>query len=218
MDERLVERLTSQEDVGVFIDRMNDTLRTTCTETFKYQTTKNYKKGKSVPWWSTTLTLMRKRTNALRMRYQRTMNNVELRTSRKSQYIEEKKYRAAIREEETNSWKQHCTITTPNNLWNEVYKLATGKIRETLTLTTLRKPDGSRTTNIDDILQTMIDMLIPEDSTQNDTIQYKNKRRLADQRIDTANDREFTQDEVRQTNESFKPGKRQVRTESQEKY
>ena len=150
---------------------------------------------------------MRKRTNALRMRYQRTMNNVELRTSRKSQYIEEKKYRAAIREEETNSWKQHCTITTPNNLWNEVYKLATGKIRETLTLTTLRKPDGSRTTNIDDILQTMIDMLIPEDSTQNDTIQYKNTRRLADQRIDTANDREFTQDEVRQTTESFNPRK-----------
>ena len=50
MYERLVERLISQEDVGVFIDRMDDTLRTTCTETFKYQTSPiNYTKGKSVP-------------------------------------------------------------------------------------------------------------------------------------------------------------------------
>ena len=38
MDERLGERLTSQEDVGVLIERMDDALRTTRTETFKYQT------------------------------------------------------------------------------------------------------------------------------------------------------------------------------------
>jgi hypothetical protein len=50
IDERLVERLTSQV-VGVFIDKSDDTIRTTCIETFKYQTSpKNYAKGKSVPW------------------------------------------------------------------------------------------------------------------------------------------------------------------------
>ena len=87
VDERLGERLTSQEDEREFIERMDSTLRTTCTETSKYQTSpRNYTKGKSVSWWSTTLTLMRKRTNALR-RYQRTLNE-ELRTSRKKQYIQ----------------------------------------------------------------------------------------------------------------------------------
>ena len=161
---------------------------------------------------------MRKRTNALRRRYQRTLNNEELRTSRKNQYIEEKKnYQAAIRKEKTSSWKQHCTITTPNNPWNDVYRLAAGKTRETLTLTTLIKPDGSRTTNVGESLQTMMDQLIPEDSTQEDTIQHKITRRLPNQPIDTANDREFTQDEIRQTIESFTPGKRQERTESQGK-
>jgi hypothetical protein len=75
---------------------------------------------------------MRNRTNALRRRYQRTLNNEELRASRKNKYIKEKKmYQAAIKKEETNSWKQHCTITTPNNPWNEVYKPAAGKTRET---------------------------------------------------------------------------------------
>jgi len=84
-----------------------------------------------------------------------------------------------------------------------VYKLAAGKIRETLTLTTLQKPDGSRTTNIDETLQTMMDQLILEDSKQDDAIQHKNTRSLAAKPIDTANDREFTQNEVRQTIESF---------------
>ena len=76
-----------------------------------------------------------------------------------------------------------------------------------LILTTQTKPDGSRTTNIDETLQTMIDHLIPEYSTQDNTIQHKNARRLANQPIDTLNDQEFTLDEVRQTIESFNPRK-----------
>jgi hypothetical protein len=61
-----------------------------------------------------------------------------LRANQKNQYIEEKeRYQAAIRKAKTNSWKQHCTIAIPNNPWNEVYKLAAGRIRETITLTTL---------------------------------------------------------------------------------
>ena len=76
-----------------------------------------------------------------------------------------------------------------------------------MTLTTLTKPDGSRNTNIDETLQTMMDHLIPEDSTQDDTIQHKNARRLANQPMNNLNDQEFTLDEVRQTIESFNPGK-----------
>jgi hypothetical protein len=117
LDERLAEKLTNQEDIGTFIDRFDNTVRITCTETFKhYTSTKINTKGRSVPWWSTDLTVIRKRMNALRRRYQRTQNNEELRSSRKNQYIEEKKkYQAAIRKEKTISWKEYCTITTPNN-------------------------------------------------------------------------------------------------------
>jgi hypothetical protein len=43
---------------------------------------------------------MRKRTNALRRRYQQTLNNEELRENVKNQYIErKKKYHAAIRKD-----------------------------------------------------------------------------------------------------------------------
>jgi hypothetical protein len=50
---------------------------------------------------------MRKRTNAQRRRYQRTLNNEELRERRKNEYIEGKKtYQAAIRKQKIISWKQ----------------------------------------------------------------------------------------------------------------
>jgi hypothetical protein len=80
----------------------------TCKKTFKYLKSPNRTaKGKSVPWWKDALQIMRKRTNALKRRYQRTLNNVELRESRKNQYIEGKrKCQAAIRKEKINSWKQ----------------------------------------------------------------------------------------------------------------
>jgi len=66
-----------------------------------------------------------KRTNALQRRYQRTLNNEELREIRKNQYIEGKnKYQAAIRKEKINSWKQYCNTTSPSNPWNEAYNLA----------------------------------------------------------------------------------------------
>ena len=51
----------------------------------------------------------------------------------------------------------------------------------------------------------MMDQLVPEYSTQDGAIQHKDTRRLANQPIGTDNDREFTQDEVRQTTESFNP-------------
>jgi hypothetical protein len=63
--------------------------------------------------------------NALRRRFQRTLNNDEMRENRKNQYIEgKKKYQVAIRKEKINPWKYYCNTTSPSNPWNEAYKLA----------------------------------------------------------------------------------------------
>ena len=71
---------------------------------------------------------MRRITNALRRRFQRTLNNDELRENRKNQYIEEKKkYQAEIRKEKINSWKHYCNTTYPGNPWNEAYNLPQAK-------------------------------------------------------------------------------------------
>jgi hypothetical protein len=53
----------------------------------------------------------------------------------------------------------------------------------------------------------MMDQIIPEDDTQDDTDHHKTIRRLAEQPLDTKDNTEYTQDEMRQVIEGFKPKK-----------
>ena len=82
-------------------------------------------KGKTVPWWANELKILRKKTNAMRRKYQRTTRNEALPESRKTQHTKAKtEYQAAVRKEKTRPWKEYCSTTSPINSWNEVYKLA----------------------------------------------------------------------------------------------
>jgi ribonuclease HI len=209
IDEKLNTRVQGHTDIGVFIENFDAVIQMTCKKTFKHlKSPSTTAKGKSVPWWTDSLTIMRRRTNAQRRRYQRTINNDELRESRKNEYIEgKKKYQAAIRKEKINSWKKYCNNTSPGNPWNEAYKQASGKTRKTVTLTTLQKPDGSTTANIKETMKFMLEQLIPEDDARDDTDHHLRIRRLTEKPIETTDDTEFTQDEVRQTIEGFNPRK-----------
>ena len=53
----------------------------------------------------------------------------------------------------------------------------------------------------------MVEQLIPEDNVQDDTDHHTNTRRLTEQQIETTDDREFTQDEVRRIIEGINPRK-----------
>jgi hypothetical protein len=60
-----------------------------CNNTFQiHRASRNSPSHRSVSWWSADVTILRKRTNALRRLYQRTRNNEELREKRKTQYFE----------------------------------------------------------------------------------------------------------------------------------
>jgi hypothetical protein len=151
---------------------------------------------------------MRKRTNALRRLNQRTKNNNDLRESRRNQYTTAKtEYQSSIKKEKTISWKKHCTATSPTNPWTEIYKIVSGKTRQKTTMITLQKPDGTNTADMIETLTFMMEQLIPEDNIQEDTDCHRAIRRLAEQPIDTSDDKEFTQDEVRPVIEGFKPRK-----------
>jgi 3-deoxy-D-arabino-heptulosonate 7-phosphate (DAHP) synthase class II len=66
-------------------------------------------------------------------------------------------------------------------------------------------------------LKFMLEQLIPEDSAQDETDRHKNVRRLTEP-IETTEDKEFTQDEIRQIIEGFNPRKAPGRTELQVKF
>jgi hypothetical protein len=140
---------------------------------------------------------MRKRKNALKRRYQRTTNNEEQRENRKTQYTKAKKeYQAAIKTEKIRSWKQYCTTTSPNNPWNEIYKLANNKTRSKQIIT-IQKPDGTKTETMKETLQLILDQLIPEDKHKDNTPYHVTIQDQRKQPLHTKGDKEFTKEEVK---------------------
>jgi phosphatidate phosphatase PAH1 len=187
-----------------FIDTFAEALQTARRKPFKTLSTDNkINKKKSVPWWTDNLTTMQKKKNALRRVYQRTRNNEKLRESRKQKYFEgKKKYQFEIRKEKFNSWKEYCNVTSSSNPWSQVYKLATGKVRSNTIMTTLRKPYGTETSSISETMKIMLHHLITVDREE-ENYYHKNIRKMNEEPIQTSDDIEFTQGEIKQTIESF---------------
>jgi len=72
---------------------------------------------------------------------------------------------------------------------------------------TLQKPDGTITADKIETLTLTLEQLILEDKIQDDTDYHRAIRSLAEQPIDTPEDKVFTQHEFRQVVEGFKPRK-----------
>jgi len=161
-------------------------------------TTKKEPHHKSVPWWTHGLTILRKKENAQRRRYQRTKGDNVLREQWKEQYLTTKaEYAATIRKERISSWKEYCTMTLATNPWNEIYKIAAGRRKETTPTTTLRQKDGELTTNLQETVQYMIQQLTPEDKQYNDNATHKEIRAATQETSDTTDDKELSVQEVR---------------------
>ena len=190
MDMQLSQTASKVNDLEKLVDNFTETLQLACRKTFKTMRTSNKtNKMKSVPWWTDKLTQMRKRTNALRRQYQRTRNDEDLRESRKQKYFEERKrYQIEIKKEKLNSWKEYCNVTSSVNPWSQVYKLASGKARHNSIMTTLRKPDGSETSNILETIKTMLHHLIPDDKEEEESYHHKQTRKMIEEPIDTRDD------------------------------
>jgi len=75
-DEALEVILKGHNDIREFMELFDETIQSTCKATLKHRTLLHTSvKGKTVPWWTDNFRTIRKRTNALRRRYQRTLRN-----------------------------------------------------------------------------------------------------------------------------------------------
>jgi hypothetical protein len=97
LDVTLCSLLTDETEIEKRIDEFSEALTTACNKSFHIQrASRSAPSHRTVPWWSADLTMLRKRTNALRRLHQRTRNNEELREKRKTQYFECKATYAAF--------------------------------------------------------------------------------------------------------------------------
>ena len=199
IDEQLCEMVRNETDTKKLLRDYTAAINAACNICYKRsKPSERSIKKKTVPWWTDALTILRKRTNALRRRYQRTKNDGNLREQRRNTYFEEKrKYERAIKNEKINSWKSYCSLTPTNNPWNAVYRMSSGKIRKTPPLTTLKKLDGSVTTDINETLNYMINHFVPEDKENEDNEYHRLIREETRRPIDTPDDRAFTQQEIK---------------------
>ena len=177
MDNEIATHVKTTRDVEDAVDTLQEAITVACNKSFKtVQTTQKWTKQKSVAWWTQELTIKRKRLNAMRRRFQRT-HNTEIRKSRKNAYHEQKSsYQAAIKREKLKSWKEYCNLTSSTNPWNTVYKLASNKNKKSQTMTTILKPDGSYTSNLNETTQVMLDHPITKDDQTEDRVSQKNSK------------------------------------------
>jgi hypothetical protein len=142
---------------------------------------------------------MRKKINSMRRRYQRTIRDENLREDRKQLYQQEKKkYVAALRKSKILSWRQYCNATTTSNPWNAVYKLASGNLKQSSTLSTLRKPDGTDTKDLVETIRYMIETFTPVYREETDSAGHKIIRAATKEPITTEDDIPFTTEEIRE--------------------
>lgn len=199
MDNILSIRATQEPDANKLVDEFYEVLEEACRSSFlTLRASKSNSARRTVPWWSEELTIMRKRLNALRRRFQRTKDNDELRTQRRIQYTEAKtNYATKIRKSKSLSWREYCNMTTHINPWNEAYRLAAGKRKSATLITTLRKPDGTLTEDLHETLKHMLEHFAPEDNQHDDSDLHKQARTLSMEPIYTEDDKEFTVQEIR---------------------
>jgi hypothetical protein len=75
-DQELGEIVKQHTNIDWLVEKYTSIVTETCSAVFKVSRAGNrVTKGTSVPWWTSELTVLRKRTLALRRRYQRTTNN-----------------------------------------------------------------------------------------------------------------------------------------------
>jgi len=143
------------------------------------------KSRRAVPWWNDELKILRKKVNALRRRYQRTLSNEDLRSDRKIQYNEGKRqYQSKLREEKFKSWQKYCSSIEESISWNVIFKIASGKLRSK----TLQQPDGTFTLDAESTTKHMLDYFFTEDNETNDSAVHKQVRQLIKESIDTEDD------------------------------
>jgi hypothetical protein len=191
VDEMLSSLLTEGVNIERTVVEFDEALKIACSKSFQiHRASSNPPSHRSISWWTAELTILRKRTNALRRLYQRTRNNEELREKRKAEYFESKAtYAATIKREKIRSWKVYCDMSMATNPWGAIYKIAAGKRNTRTQFTTLRKRDRILTAH--KMISLMMETVAPWDNRGHNDY-HKQIRALTEQPANMEDDREFT--------------------------
>ncbi|GBM30151.1 hypothetical protein AVEN_134200-1 [Araneus ventricosus] len=132
----------------------------------------------TVPWWDGELESQRKKTRALRARFQRCRNPAERPLRRQIYKREEARYKYLIKLKSRRCFEIFCTEISKIHPFKLPYKLAAGKIRTATIMQSVQKADGTFTTSMEDTVTTIVARLFPLDHSHSETLEQRQVRRL----------------------------------------
>lgn len=119
-------------------------------------------KKQITPFWCAELNRLKRITRAKRKIYQKA-RNPELR-NRKLEYQKAKQeFREKIKQKKIETWTSYLDKNLTLDPWGNPYKLRMAKTSAT-TISTLKKPDGTKTGNLRESAQVLMEALIPLDN------------------------------------------------------
>ncbi|KAJ4430663.1 hypothetical protein ANN_19253 [Periplaneta americana] len=184
-----INNIVSSEVLNVTIENLTNDIISLCEKHLpkKSQTVvKNY-------WWSTELTILRKRVLASYRRFRRCRCD-ELRRKYKDSYdIIREEYKNKIIHAKISTWKEFCSTQTSRNPWSVVYKICRQPENFNRTLTTVKTDDGY-TINAHETATHLINNFFPDDTQ--DLNFHKHVQYLTELTPRTGDEREFTYEEV----------------------
>jgi hypothetical protein len=118
-------------------------------------------------------------------------------------------YQTKLREQKLQYWKNVCssTNTSSSNPWNGVYRYAAGRLKNRLTLTTLKIDNYNYTTDMQTTINQMIEHFVPEDCEEGENVHHKQVRLQVAAPLKTTNDVNFTRHEIQAILEVIDPKK-----------
>ncbi|GBN75335.1 Putative protein in type-1 retrotransposable element R1DM, partial [Araneus ventricosus] len=149
-----------------------------------------------VPWWDSELEVNRKKTRALRSRYQRCRREEERSMRRIVYKKQEAHYKWLIKQKCRASFELFCQQLVANNAFDLPYKIAAGKIRKQTVLQSVKTSNGQFTNTIEETIQTIVQALFPTDDSTQETHVQRKKRETVNTYSSTILDKQFTKQEI----------------------
>jgi len=84
-------------------------------------------------------------------------------------------------------------MASATNPWAEIYRLVAGKRMQAAQIATLKKPDGTLTTNLHETFTHMIRYFTLENTQNDDNEYHKQLRAQTQESTGTPDDKEFTE-------------------------
>jgi len=126
----------------------------------------------TTPFWWGELDRLKRITRAKRKSYQKA-RDANLRQRKLIEYQQAKEeYREKIEQRKIETWDNYVNTNLTLDPWGNPYKICMSKM-STTTISTLEKPDGTKTSNWKDSAELLMRELIPQDDENNETIEQQ---------------------------------------------